>query len=174
MLQVLIVLPIVLVLFILNLQDSLTMKGSSLKLSFIYCSIMPLKFAYSMFFSLLKEPFVDTCVALFYSFSMRMLVKPFALVFEVGVLIGVYTCAISSSNEVTSVVVDKYAVVEIWLKVLVNFSLVETCKISIFLQFIDLHITSWQLVFELRIFVGVNDIVWLFNFPYFIVAMGQF
>ena len=70
--------------------------------------------------------------------------------------------------------IHKYAVVQIWLKVLVNFALIETCEISILFQFIDLHITSWQLVFELRIFVGVNDVVGLLNFPYFVVALCQF
>ena len=58
-----------------------------------------------------------------------------------------------------------------------NFPLKKSSKIPILLDFIDLDVALGQLVFECGFFIGVDDVDWVFDLPYFVAAgfkFGQF
>ena len=65
---------------------------------------------------------------------------------------------------------NKKTLVEIWVTLLVYFALEIPQKFTVLSDFVSLNVSFRELILQFWVFVGVNNVVGSFKFPYFVVS----
>lgn len=156
------------------LEMPLSMKIPFFKSSLIGNSIDPLKLAFSIFLSETILTLINAFVIIFYSHSFRLLVLPVSFVFEASDLVVKNTLPSALPDEIAGVRIDVNGFIQIWLKVFRDIALEVALKIAIFLDFVDLRITFRQFILIFGISIHVDDVDWMFDHPYFVLACCYF